>query len=236
MALKDDILGEVDYIFRSQWTKRSGYVVPAPKDINLTTNDAVEFDSVAVLYADLQASTAMVDGKTATFSAEVYRAFLATAARIVRAEGGEITAYDGDRIMAVFLGDGKETVAARCALKLNYAVRNLVTPTLRSRYPQSTYKVKHVVGIDVSPMLVARTGIRGGNDLVWVGRAANYAAKLSALNDEGYSTWITDRVFDALADSSKYSAEPQRLMWEQRSWTPMNGLRIYRSSFWWPVQ
>ena len=39
---------------------------------------------------------------------------------------------------------------------------------------------KQSVGIDTSELFVARTGIRRANDLVWVGRAANHAAKLSA--------------------------------------------------------
>lgn len=196
MALKEDISTEVEGIFKGQWTTRTGYVVPAPKEVALETNDGVEFESVSVLYADLSASTHMVDAKKPKFSAEVYRAFLATAARVIRAESGDITAYDGDRVMAVFLGDDKETRAARCALKINFAVKKIVTPMLQQYWQGSTYEVRHVVGIDVSPMLVARTGVRGGNDLVWVGRAANYAAKLSAIKDGTYSTWITDRVFD----------------------------------------
>lgn len=36
MALKEDITSEVKDIFRLAWTKRNGYVVPAPKDITLT--------------------------------------------------------------------------------------------------------------------------------------------------------------------------------------------------------
>lgn len=233
MALSDDISGEVDAIFKGQWTTRTGYVVPAPKDVGLTSNDGVEFDSVAVLYADLSASTQMVDQKKPKFSAEVYRAFLAAAARVIRAETGDITAYDGDRVMAVFLGDDKETRAARCALKINYAVKKIVTPALQRHWQGSTYEVGHVVGVDVSPMLVARTGVRGGNDLVWVGRAANYAAKLSAISDGNYSSWITDRVFDAMADSAKFGGDPRQNMWEERSWTNMNKLRIYRSHWTW---
>jgi class 3 adenylate cyclase len=235
MALKDDITAEVDSIFRGDWTKRDGYVVPQPKDVGLTSNDGVTFDSVAVLYADLSASTQMVNDKKPEFAAEVYRSFLAAAARVIRAEGGEITAYDGDRVMSVFLGDEKETSAARCALKINHAVKKIVTPTLQEHWQGSTYEVKHVVGVDVSPMLVARTGVRGGNDLVWVGRAANYAAKLSALNSDGYPAFITDRVFDAMADAAKYGGDPRRLMWEERVWTAVNKLRIYRSNWTWGV-
>lgn len=90
MALQDDIASEVESIFRGGWTKRTGYVVPAPKDVGLTSNDGVEFESAVVLYADLSASTQMVNNKKPEFAAEVYRGFLAATARVIRAEGGEI--------------------------------------------------------------------------------------------------------------------------------------------------
>ena len=66
-----------------------------------------------------------MDGHKAHFAAEVYKAFLRCAARIIRAEGGAITAYDGDRVMAVFVGEGKNTAAVRCALKVHWAGGNL---------------------------------------------------------------------------------------------------------------
>jgi class 3 adenylate cyclase len=231
VSLKEDIASEVDAICGAKWTTRQGEVVPVPKDIGLESNDGVVFDSAAVLYADLSDSTEMVDTKKSKFAAEVYRGFLAAVARVIRSEGGEITAYDGDRVMSVFLGDDKEANAACCALKINNVVKKIVTPALQQAW-NTTYAVKHVVGIDVSRMLVARTGVRGGNDLVWVGRAANYAAKLCAFNT-GYPTYITNRVFDALSDTTKFGGNPRRLMWESRSWTAMNKMRIYRSNWTW---
>ena len=92
--------------------------------------------------------------------------------------------------MAVFIGDAKNSSAARAALKVNFAVQKVINPAIQERYPSEGYTIKHVVGIDTSHLFVARTGIRGGaNDLVWVGRAANYAAKLSAR--AGPATQIT---------------------------------------------
>ena len=58
-----------------------------------------------------------------------------------------ITAYDGDRVMAVFIGDPQSAPAARCALKINYAVANIINPALKVQYPKSTYQVKQVIGI-----------------------------------------------------------------------------------------
>jgi class 3 adenylate cyclase len=162
----------------------------------------------------------------------VYKAYLYCAAKVVRSEGGEITAYDGDRIMAVFIGEMKNTRSVRSALKINYVRGQIVNPACETIYNTSAYQVRHAIGIDASKLLVARTGVRGANDLVWVGRAANYAAKLSSL-PEGY-TYITKRVYDMLADEAKKSSDG-REMWEARTWTAMGEIPIYRSSWRWVV-
>lgn len=230
MALIDDLRREVEQIFRSTWTSRDGNVVPESENIKLG-NDAVELDGT-VLYADLAASTLLVDTQTRLFAAEIYKTYLLCAAKIITAEGGAITAYDGDRIMAVFIGDSKNSSAAKTALKINYAVEYIVNPALRNQYPNSTYKIRQKVGIDTSKLTVARTGIRGSNDLVWVGRAANYAAKLAAL-PSSYPSKITSEVYDRLNEASKYSEGMN--VWTSTSWTEMNFLTIYHSSWWWEV-
>jgi class 3 adenylate cyclase len=112
----------------------------------------------------------------------MYKTFLHCAAKIIRSEGVVVTAYVGDRVMAVYLGNHKNTSAVRSALKIHYAVGSLINPAQQSAY-STDYTLKHVVGIDTSNLFAAKTGVRGANDLVWVGRAANYAAKLSALPD-----------------------------------------------------
>lgn len=154
-------------------------------------------------------------------------------AKIIRSEGGVITSYDGDRIMAVYIGDYKNTSAARTALKINFAVSQIINPAIEHQYPKDTYRVKQVVGIDTSSLYVARTGIRGSNDLVWVGRAANYAAKLTSLSAE-YPSWITSDVYSKMADAAKFSSDG-RDMWEKVTWTSMGNMTIYRSTWWWSV-
>src|SRR6266481_2350224 len=179
MGLADDLKSEVHTIFRSQWTVRDGEVVPDTPDIKLG-NEGVKLEAT-VLYADIDGSTDMVDSKTREFSAEVYKAYLVCASRIIKSEGGAITAYDGDRVMAVFIGTTKNTSAVRCALKIKSAVLEIINPAIKKQY-NSAFTLKQVVGIDTSELLVARTGIRGANDLVWVGHCANHAAKLSSIS------------------------------------------------------
>ena len=228
MGLADDLKTEVPAIFRAQWTTREGQVVPDTPDLKLG-NDAVTLDAT-VLYADIDGSTSMVDSKTAQFAAEVYKTYLLCAAQLIRSEGGAITAYDGDRVMAVFIGGLKNTSAVRCALKIKAAVTEIINPAIKVQY-NSDFQLQQVVGIDTSELLVARTGIRGSNDLVWVGPAANHAAKMSSLSEQPYSTFISSAVYDKMMDAVRMSSSGQK-MWEARSW---RGKTIYRSSWYWHV-
>jgi class 3 adenylate cyclase len=233
MTLADEIKAEVRRIFATNWQGRDGRVVPAPENLSLD-NEAVKFDRATVLYADLSQSTALVDLMQWTFAAEVYRTYLYCAAKIIRDEGGVITAYDGDRVMAVFIGDSQTTPAARCALKINYAVDKIINPALSAQYPSTDYKVAHVIGIDTSEIRVARIGVRGGNDLVWIGRAANHAAKLASLGS-GMVTWITEAAFERLNDPLKFGGVNKTLMWDKYTWNAMGNQTIYGSNWTWSI-
>lgn len=228
MSLSDDLNAAVKKIFADQWTARDGQVVPEATDLKLM-NDAVKLDGT-VLYADLSASTALVDSQKAHFSAEVYKSYLHCAAKIITSQGGVITSYDGDRVMAVFIGKSKNTSAALAALKINWAVGNIVNPLLKQQYPTSNYVVKQTVGIDTSSLFIARTGIRGSNDLVWVGKAANHAAKLTSL-PPSHPTRITTEVYNELHSSLKTT--DGKPMWEKVTWKSMGNVPIYRSTWWW---
>lgn len=231
MALKDDLESEVGKIFRTQWILRDGEKVPEYQDIALG-NHGVKLDAT-MLYADLDESTSMVDSQAIDFSSEIYKTFLLCASKIIKAEGGQIRSYDGDRVMGIFIGGTKNSDAARCGLKIHWAVKNIIQPKIKTQYASSTFELRHTVGIDTSMVRAIRTGVRGDNDLAWVGRAPNYAAKLCAINDYVNPTWITEEVYNRLVDGSKYSNGVD--MWKKRSWTPMNGKTVYCSNYTWAV-
>jgi class 3 adenylate cyclase len=232
MGFKEELEEAVGEIFREPWTSRDGQVVPDPEDLGLG-NDAVKLEGT-VLYADMSDSTKLVDNKSAKFAAEVYKTYLSCAAKIIRNQGGDITAYDGDRIMAIFIGNMKNSIAARTALKIHYAVINIINPALKKQYPKTDYQLKHVVGIDSSSLLVARIGVRNDNDLVWVGRAANYAAKLCAINEPD-TVFITGDVFDKISTSPTYCNSEKTMLWQERKWSQMGNMRIYSSTKTWKV-
>lgn len=232
MALIEDLEQQVKNIFKEQWQTRNGNKVPETEGLKLG-NDAVKISGV-VLYADLAESTNLVDNEEAYFAAEIYKSYLHCASKVICNEGGAITAFDGDRVMAVFIGDAKNTSAARSALKIYYAVNKIINPAIKVQYPESTYAIKHCVGIDGCEFFVVRTGIRGSNDLVWVGRASNYAAKLCSLRNEGYASYITDRIHRNMQDSTKFSEPDKKAMWEERKWTAKD-ITVYRSNWTWTI-
>lgn len=231
MALVDDLKSEVGQIFRSMWDTQKVQLIPEPEALRLD-NHSKEFDSATVLYADLDGSTSMVDSMSWSVAAEIYKAYLRCAAKIINAEGGTITAYDGDRIMAIFLGGKKNTSAVRAARKIHYAVTNIINPGYATVYTNTPYTVKHVIGIDNSELRAARIGVRGYNDLVWVGRAANHAAKLTSV--PGFPVWITNEVYCSMADEVKFGGNPAVNRWTSRSWTAMNRT-IYGTAATWSI-
>ncbi len=230
MSLKEELESQVKATFSQKWDPQKTANVPAPTDLRLNANHAKDLETATILYADLDGSTNMVDSYTWEFSAEVYKTFLRCAAQIIRSEGGSVTAYDGDRVMAVFTGDFKNTNAVRCALKINYSVLNIIQPALNAQY-NTSFKLAHVVGIDTSQMRAARIGVHGDNDLVWIGRAANYAAKLT--NESGMPTWITEAVYNKMNDEVKLHNGIN--MWQKRTWTSMNNMIVYCSTYWWGI-
>ncbi|MEU3110228.1 adenylate/guanylate cyclase domain-containing protein [Streptomyces albidoflavus] len=235
MGLAEDVEKAVTSVVCSNWNTRSGTVVPETEDVSLS-NGAVEVDAV-YLYADLANSTSLARDFTRTTAAKVIRAYLDAACRIIRARGGEIRSFDGDRVMAVFMGSTKNTDAAKCALQINYAVKEIVRPKAEanlSSLKSQGFVIKHCVGIDSGKALIVRGGVRGSNDLVSIGRAPNVAAKLSDIRN-GYRTYITKDVYNGMLESMRtYDGRP---VWEGPFTREVGGekITVYRSTWTWTL-
>lgn len=228
MSVADDIKKNSADTFGTKWIVRDGQVVPDASDLKLS-NDAVRFEKATVLYADLDQSTDLVEKKKWEFAGEVYKTFLYAASRLIRHHGGTIVSYDGDRVMGVFISNRQRNDAVSCALKINYAVKNYVQAEMEKRWT-GDFKIRHVIGIDTSEIRAARTGVRGDNDLVWIGTAANLAAKLTSLSAD-QPTWITKRVYDYLDDAQKLGPQGENI-WRSWKWTEHNDEEIYSSTYW----
>ena len=63
MTLKVSLAAEVKSSFNAQWQVETAQRVPAPEDLRLNANHAKDLELATVLYADIDGSTNMVDGR-----------------------------------------------------------------------------------------------------------------------------------------------------------------------------
>jgi class 3 adenylate cyclase len=234
MGITNDLHSQVAKLLQERWRTIDGRVVPDPASVSFG-NDGVVLDA-ACLYADLADSTGLIEQLKATESATVIRAFLYCAAKVIRELGGSVTAFDGDRVMAVFIGERKETSAARAALAISDATTNIVLPRVATAYGgrMGTYRIRCGIGVDTGPVLVAKAGFRNADDLVWVGQAANRAAKLSSLRDGANAIWITQRVFQRLSREVMISSGNQQ-MWTAATVPGNPAETVFRSNWTWQL-
>lgn len=233
MSLEEELPVGVDQILSSPWHIRGGEKVPSSEEV-LLGGGAVQLE-VTVLYTDLADSTRLVTDFDPRVAAKVLKAFLYCATKLIRHKGGDIRSFDGDRVMGIFIGDSKNTSAANAALHINWAVSEVIRPALAKQYPtlaEAGFRLRHATGVDRSKILAVRAGIRGSNDLLWIGRAGAVAAKLSALRDGNYTSYVTADVYNNMAEGAKLSTKPGTPnMWDKMA-TAKYGLTIYRSTWW----
>lgn len=173
----------VQDILNTDWNITNGTVVPKTEDIVLKNGGRLV--DATYLYADLAGSSKLAKTVYKEVTAAVIRAYINTASRILRNYAGEIRSFDGDRVMAIFMGADKETRAVRAALAINWAVVEVLRPAMAKRWTsfESYYTINHGIGIDTGEALIVRGGVRDNNDLISVGEAPNQAAKLSEIRD-----------------------------------------------------
>ena len=235
MSLYDNITSDVQDIIDTHWSIREGRVVPSTQDVALS-GGAVELDAT-FLYADLAASSKMAKELDRRVAAKIMKSFLATSCRLIKSLGGTIQSFDGDRVMGVFVGDSKNSNAAKCALQINYVVKEIIKTKFERKYDSiknASFDIRHGVGVDTGTVITVRAGARGSNDLIWIGRAPNLAAKLSDLRETPYHSFITASVYNKLRDESKYGGKDKKDMWESKIWNFLDdNIRIYRSKWHW---
>lgn len=231
MALKEDLAKAVDTIFATKLEEREGRVVPRTEDVR--DNQAVKLNAT-FLYADLAGSARIAAVCPWETTAKIIRAYLACATRIVRAYKGEIRSFDGDRVMGVFIGNSPNSDAADCARQIFWATENVIQPKAKAAFASvknNDLVIRQACGIDTGDSRAVRAGIRDNADLIWIGKAPSFAAKLSDMREFPHCTFISTRTHAKLRAASKTPNGLQ--IWEARTATIGNVKEtVYRSRYW----
>ncbi|MNQ94599.1 hypothetical protein D3C85_1101210 [compost metagenome] len=120
--------------------------------------------------------------------------------------------------MGIFKGTTQNTDAVNCARKIDYVVFKIISPNAVKKFSsvsRNKITIKHCIGIDVGESRAVRAGVRNNNDLIWIGRAPSFAAKLSDIREFPYSVFISKPCFLKLAESAKKSGDKN--IWESEN-------------------
>lgn len=190
----------VKEIISTPWSISAGTTVPETDDVVLKNGGRLV--DATYVYADLADSSKMAQSLNREAAAKVIKVYVNTATRILKSRDGEIRSFDGDRVMAIFMGANKEDRAVRAALGINWAVLQVIRPAIRDGWSDGKdfCDINHGIGVDSGEALIVRGGIRNSNDLISVGAAPNIAAKLSDLRSTGRTIHITSEVRDSLSE------------------------------------
>ena len=138
-------------------------------------------------------------------------------------------------LMGVFMGDSKNSSASNCGREIHWAVRKIIQPAAFKQFKSISdngIEIRNCSGIDVGEVRAVRSGIRDNNDLIWIGKAASFSAKLSDVRDEGYNTYISSRVYNQLNQAAKFDGNSKN-MWSSTSFVfAEEGETVYKSNNW----
>jgi adenylate cyclase len=236
MTFKQDLIAAKDEIVGSNFETRDGQVVPTTADVGY--HQAVKLHAT-YLYVDLVDSSGLVAICPKETVGKVLRLFLDLNVRIIRKRGGHIRSFDGDRVMGIFIGAGRQDAAVQAAMQIRWACKEIIQPEIKSRYTSiknAEWVITPGSGIASGQTFIVRGGVRkSSSDLVSVGNIPNLAAKLSDERAAPYHVRIGKGTYSELGDNAKISKGVN--MWDGPYTMKMGGkdYSYYRSSYNWSI-
>ncbi len=234
MTFKEDIMSARDDIIDTNFTVSHAHVVPTTETVGY--NEAKKIKAT-YLYADMVDSSGLVAISPAETVGKVLRVYLDLSVRIIRKREGHIRSFDGDRVMGIFIGEGRQDRAVKAAMNIKWACQELIQPKLTSRYKsikEAGWTLRTGCGVASGEAMIVRGGVRKtSSDLVSVGVIPNLAAKLSDLRGGGYNIRVGAGTYSELSDACLKSKGVN--MWEGTYTLELGGksYNYYRTSYWW---
>jgi adenylate cyclase len=197
-TLKEEIAEEVATILASDFEieVRETSTVPHSSDASITfpnldeKRQGTKLIDTCVLYIDIRRSTQLnLTHKPQTVS-KLYSAFVRAMTRCARHHKGHVRGIIGDRVMVIFDRKDAFVNAVECAISMNSVSQFIINKHF------TRGEVECGIGIDTGKMLATKTGVRrrgteqaAYRNLVWLGRPANVASKLTDMANKPAETF-----------------------------------------------
>lgn len=188
--LRNEVIEEVEAILASdfQIEVTATELVPHSADPAITfpnldtKTQKTKLIDTCVLYIDIRRSTELNLAHKPKTVSKLYSAFVRAMTRCARYHKGHVRGIIGDRVMVIFDRKDAFANAVNCAIAMNSVSKHVINKHFKHG------EVLCGIGIDSGKMLVTKTGVRrkgveqaAYKNLVWLGRPANVASKLTDL-------------------------------------------------------
>lgn len=238
MPLKNDIYSAVDSILDNQMDINEVNYVPSIDDSDITFGLTGKRLQCVCFYIDMRGSTALLEKHNANVVIKIHKAYFITILKIVKSLGGEVRSFNGDSVLAFFMGTDASSIEAaiKAAMQIKYLLlveENCLKNKVYSKY-QTTIDIG--VGLDLGTTAVAKVGISGGNnrDLIWIGSNVNHSVKISDQCKSYNNIGISERLYVNLTNPAKYSDNKD--MWQKSSYQYNNQIEpMYITNYHWVV-
>lgn len=229
MALLDDLTNKIKAYKTEKYETENTTIVPDTNNSKLTFGNKGLVGEFAFLFFDIRKSSQLHSTYGYAKAAKIYQSFCDINVRVIEENYGSVRAFDGDRVMGVFVGDSKNSNAVKAAMQIQWGIRHILNPTLETNIICGG-------GIDSGEILVTKVGKgrdQNNNDLVWIGKADNYASHLS--NEASSSIIISTNVYNVLAENRKTTKGQN--MWKSKIIKLKNGTQVscYETTWEWKI-
>jgi len=229
MAFLDDLKGKIDAYVKQPYEIEETTIIPDTDTAKLTFGNKGLTCEYAFLFIDIRKSSQLHEIYGFTKAAKIYQSFHDINVRVIEENSGSVRAFDGDRVMGVFVVGSKNSNAVKSAMQIQWAIRTILNPKLGTQ-------ITCGCGIDYGKILVTKIGKgrdKNNNDLVWIGKADNYASHLA--NDANNTIIISTNSYNVLIEDRKVS--DGKNMWQSKIITLKNGTKVncYESTYGWVI-
>ena len=193
MATNQEILNKIEECLTESYTRSDTTVIPKKGDLTFG-NTVKRIPHAKVFYIDMRKSRKILSDSSSFWSVKIHKAFLGAVTHCIEKREGHLRSFNGDGLLAFFIGENAASRAVRAALDIKGFVLE-INKILKD------YEINPIdcgIGIAQGTIDVAKSGKSGDDqtkqDLIWIGPPLYLAVELSELGKSPESIWISHNV------------------------------------------
>ena len=234
MTTNKEALDQIKQYLNESYTRSNTSSVPKKNDLTFG-NTVKKLEHAKIFYIDMRKSRSILSDATDFWSVKIHKAFLRAVIHCIEKRDGHLRSFNGDGILAFFIGDNPASKAVRAAMDIKgfvNEINNILTKNDKN-------KIDFGIGIAQGTVMIAKSG-KGGDDqtkqdLIWIGIALYVAVELSELGKSSENIWVSDNVFNSVikeGDPLKTLKNDGKWIWFYEHKTLNNGYQKVHHTTW----